>query len=108
MKKKAVGLGNMPNKLLKMAAQVVAPSLAGIFSASIRTEIFPNEWKTSRVTPIFRGGSKSNPGNYIPISIIPVIAKIFEKNIFDQLYEYLHTNEMLTPANLILGHYTVL
>ena len=41
--KKAVGLDNIPNKLLKMAARVVAPTLTGIFSASIRTGIFPNE-----------------------------------------------------------------
>ena len=46
--KKAVGLDNIPNKLLKMAAQVVAPSLTGIFSASIRTGIFPNEWKACK------------------------------------------------------------
>ena len=45
-----------------------------------------------------QSGSKSNPGNYRPISIIPVIAKIFEKIIFDQLYEYLNTNEVLTPC----------
>ncbi len=90
--KKAVGFDNMPNKLLKMAAQVVAPSLTGIFSASIRTGIFPNEWKASRVTPIFKGGPKSNP------SIIPAIAKIFEKIVSDQLYEYLNTNEILTSC----------
>ena len=80
--KKADGLDNIPNKLLKMAAQVVAPSLTGIFSASIRTGIFPNEWKAfkaSRVTPIFKSGPKSNPSNYRPISIIPAIAKILRK-----------------------------
>ena len=49
--KKSVRLDNIPNKLLKMAAQVVAHSLTGIFSTSIRTGIFPNEWKASRATP---------------------------------------------------------
>ena len=56
MKKKAFGLDNIPNKLLKVAARVVAPTLTGIFSASIRTGIFPNEWKASQVTPIFKSG----------------------------------------------------
>ena len=96
--KKAVGLDNIPNKLLKMAAQVVAPTLTGIFSASIRTGIFPNEWKSSRVTPIFKSGPKSNAGNYRAIAIIPAIAKIFEKIISDQLYEFLNVNEILTSC----------
>ncbi|CAB3979077.1 Hypothetical predicted protein [Paramuricea clavata] len=81
-----------------MAAQVVAPSLTGIFSASIRTGIFPKEWKASRVTPIFKSNPKSNPSNYRPISIIPAIANIFEKIFSDQLYEYVNTNEILTSC----------
>ena len=52
----------------------------------------------SRVTPIFKSGPKSNPGDYRPISIIPAIAKIFEKIISDQLYEYLNANEILTSC----------
>ena len=80
------GLDNIPNKFLKIAASVIAPSLTGIFTASINTGIFPYEWKASRVTPVFKSGTRNNPGNYRPISIIPCVAKIFEKIIFDQLY----------------------
>jgi hypothetical protein len=93
--RKSEGLDKIPNKLLKIAATVIAPSLTGIFAASIRTGIFPYEWKASRVMPIFKSGTKSDPGNYRPISVIPCVAKIFEKIIFDQLYGYFDGNSLL-------------
>ena len=46
--KKSVGLDKIPSKLLKIAADIIAPSLTAIFTASINTGIFPNEWKESR------------------------------------------------------------
>ena len=95
---KSVGLDNIPNKLLKMAADVVAPSLTEIFSQSINTGIFPNYWKEARVSPLFKNGVKNNPNNYRPISIIPAVSKIFEKIIFDQLYAYLNDNNLLSQC----------
>ena len=62
--KKSVGLDNIPNKLLKIAADVVAPSLTAIFTASINTGIFPQEWKESRVSPVYKSGARNNPHNY--------------------------------------------
>ncbi len=62
--KKSVGLDKIPNKLLKIAANVVAPSLTAIFTASICTGIFPQEWKASRVSPVYKSGIKNNPSNY--------------------------------------------
>ena len=41
--KKATGLDMIPSKLLKMAANIVAPSLTSIFSKSILTGIYPND-----------------------------------------------------------------
>jgi hypothetical protein len=87
--KKYVGLDKIPNKLLKLAADVIAPSLIRIFATSIHTGIFPFELKASRVSPIFKRGAKTDPSDYRPISVIPVVAKIFEKIIFYQLHEYL-------------------
>ena len=96
--KKSVGLDNIPNKSLKIAADAVAPSLTTIFTASINTGIFPQEWKESRVSPVYKSGARNDSSNYRPISVIPVIAKIFEKIVYDQLYEYLNNYNHLTTC----------
>ena len=44
---------------------------------------------------------KSDPNNYRPVSILPVVSKIIEKVIFKQLYEYLTHNKLL--AGSVLG-----
>ena len=94
--RKAPGLDNIPNKLIKIAAEIISPSLTEIFARSISTGIFPSEWKTARVSPIFKKGKKNDPNNYRPISVIPAVAKIFEKVIFEQLYNYFNINRLLT------------
>ena len=60
---KAAGQDNIPNKLLKMAGDKVAPSLTQIFTKSISTGVFPTEWKLARVSPIFKKGKRDDPNN---------------------------------------------
>ena len=50
----------------------------------------------AKVTPIYKEGDKSNCGNYIPISVLPVIAKILEKLICHQLREFLNENNIIS------------
>ena len=88
---KANGLNTIPNRLLKIANDVVVPSLTGIFNQSLVPGIFPSDWKLMKVSPIF----KSDLNNYRPISVIPTVAKIFEIIICDQLYHY------ITEASLV-------
>jgi len=57
--RKVAILDNIPSKVLKMVANIVAPSLAQIFTNSISFGIFPTEWQLlTRVTPIFKKGKK--------------------------------------------------
>ena len=49
----------------------------------------------ARVTPIFKKGSKPDINNYRPISVIPVVSKVLEKLVYDQLYHYLNDNKLL-------------
>lgn len=93
--RKAIGLDKIPSRLLKVAAVVIAPSLTTIFSRSIATSTFPEEWKLAKVTPIYKKGERKDPSNYRPISVIPVISKIFEKIVYDQLYDYLNKYDIL-------------
>jgi len=82
-------------KVVKMAASVVASSLTSIFSKSIVTGIYPNDWKAAKVTPLFKKVLKSDPNNYRPISVIQVVLKFFEKIAYDQLYHYVDDNKLL-------------
>ena len=60
-------------------------SLAIMLNTSIETSQFPNLWKLARITPIFKGGDRSDKSNYRPISILPVISRLFE-NLFPTSY----------------------
>ena len=88
MKKKSVGLDNIPNNLLKIAADVVAPS----------QRQYSQHLSESRVSPVYKSGARNDPSNYRLISVIPAIAKIFEKIVYGQLYEYLNNYNLLTTC----------
>ena len=75
----ATGLDGIPCKLLKLSSSIVGSSLAYIFKSCIDTEIFPNEWKIAKVTPLFMKASKGELGNYRPISVLPLVSKISKK-----------------------------
>ena len=60
-------------------------------------------WKLANVTPIFKKDDKQLIKNYRPISLLPIRGKILEKIIFNNLYSYLHTNNLITKNQSSLG-----
>ena len=57
---------------------------------------FPDDWKCARVTPLFKQGEASDLNNYRPISVISVIAKVFERIVYDQLYNFLSNEDIIS------------
>jgi hypothetical protein len=62
----------------------------------ISNEFVLSEWKVSRVTPLHKKCPRNLLNNYRPISILPVVSKVFEKVLYEQLYDYLVTNNLLS------------
>ena len=48
------------------------------------------------MTPLFKQGERTDVNNYRPISVISVIAKMFERIVYDQLYGFLANEEIIT------------
>ena len=67
-----------------------------IFKNILSRSIYPDIWKLANVTPNFKNGDKQLIKNYRPISLLPICGKRFEKLIFNYLYSYLHTNNLIT------------
>ena len=94
---KSCGPDGIPPKLLKTAAPVISSHLAYLFNLSLNSGIIPDEWKMARVTPIHKGGDTSETNNYRPISVIPIVMKVFERAIHQQLSDYLTEHSLLAP-----------
>ena len=55
---------------------------------SIKLSTVPDECKIAKLKPLYKKGKKTDPKNYRPISLLPVISKILEKVIHDQTMEF--------------------
>ena len=102
---------NIDRKLLRMSAELVAPSLCSIFNQSLRSGLVDGIFKTARVTPVFKGGEDAdinNPSDYRPISVISHIAKIFEKLVKKQLMPFLERTKVISQdqSAYLGGHST--
>ena len=93
---KAIGLDKISARLLKCATHSICCSITRLLNLSIQSGKFPEIWKCSKVSALFKSGNRTNPSNYRPISILPTLSKILEKAMRSQLYEYLNSNNLLS------------
>ena len=88
------GVDDIPSTVIKCAAKSIAKALALMINNSMNFGIFPSPLKIAKITPIFKGGSSILMTNYRPISILPVLSKIYEKVIATRLNSFLEKNKI--------------
>jgi hypothetical protein len=102
VKKKILKLKPGPDKMtsqfLIMNADALAPALSMIFNDSLQSGVVPKDWKLANVTPIFKKGSKGNPGNYRPVSLTSIACKIMESCMRDRIVTHLVDNSLIRDS----------
>ena len=73
----------------------LAPCLSILINQSLCTGIFPTRLKLAKVIPLYKNkGDDFKFENYRPISLLSAISKIYERVVFDQMYDYLQSTKL--------------
>ena len=90
--KNSCGIDHVSSKLLKRISIITATPLAHIVNQSLCTGIVTDRLKIARVIPLYKKDDPHLIDNYRPISTLPAVPKVFERIVFNQLYDYMLKN----------------
>ena len=93
---KATGIHEIPHKILKACCDIRSPHLSQIFNISLRTKRYPDSLKFAKVAPVYKRDDKDNLDNYRPISVLPIVARVLEKLVYEQMIKYFESNDVLS------------
>ena len=84
----STGPDQIPTKFLKPITEYIASPLTHIINSFIQLCDFPDKWKQARITPIPKVDSPQDNNDFRPISILPVLSKIYERLVHNQVVEF--------------------
>ena len=85
---KATGIDELSGRFLKDGADILTMPITQICNLSIKFSHFPKDCKVANIKPIYKKGTKTDPNNFRPISLLPIVSKIIEKVIHDKTMNY--------------------
>ena len=87
--------GISTNLLKKIYPSIITP-IKHIFTQSLLTGIVPSKFKIAKVIPLFKSGDCLDMSNYRPISLLSTFSKILEKLVYNRLYSFLDSNNLIS------------
>ena len=72
---KAEGIDDLWGRFLKDGSRVLSKPISELWNLSIKLGSFPDPCKIVKLKPLFKKEFKTNPSNYWPISLLPLIPK---------------------------------
>jgi len=87
----STGHDNIPAKFVKPVSQYLISPLTHIINSCIQSSTFPDVWKISRICPVPKVNDPQSLVDYRPISILPILSKVFERVILQQLTDHIES-----------------
>ena len=94
---KAHGHDDISIRMIKTCDKSLLKPLIVLFRNWIKSSCYPDVWKKSNIIPVHKMNDKQLVENYRTISFLPIFGKIFEKNIFNRIYNFLLEEDLLNP-----------
>ena len=95
--KKAAGFDSIPNSVLKSlcSCDYFIKLITMVFNSCLNQSYFPTQWKLAKIVSIPKSNPASqSPSDYRPISLLPVIGKVFERIILTRLSAFEEDNKI--------------
>uniref|UniRef100_A0A0X3PTK8 Reverse transcriptase domain-containing protein n=1 Tax=Schistocephalus solidus TaxID=70667 RepID=A0A0X3PTK8_SCHSO len=93
---KSPGPDGISAKVLNELTEQLALPLSKIFESSMEAGALPTEWKIANITPIYKGGERTSPNSFRPVSLTSICCKMMEKIIKTELMRHLEENNLLS------------
>ena len=94
-KNKASGPNSIPTEILHLIKELICKPLCTLINMSFSTGTHPDILKIAKTIPVYKKGSRLTISNYRPISLLSNLNKIFEKVIFNRVYDFLEDSDLL-------------
>ena len=92
--KSSTGYDKLSSILIKKIKSPLIKPLVFLINQSLNSGVFPEALKVAQILPIYKKDNEHQISNYRPISLLPILSKIFEKVIFKQLHTFFKDNNV--------------
>ena len=92
--RKTGGVDQIPSFIYQELEPLIISPLTYVINLAISKNEFPDCWKTALVIPLYKKENPKMPGNYRPISLLPVLGKVFEKVLAFQMNLFFESHQL--------------
>ena len=94
---KARGYDMISIRMLKICEKSICKPLELIFQSCMKHGKLPIEWKIANMIPVHKKRDRQVLKNYRPVSLLPICGRIFERLIYNNLFEHFIDNDLISP-----------